>query len=212
MTRNEDEATPVIYFTDNDGNADFDPTPPSHCAERIKQLTTDQLLREGKSSEAFSAKPILMTVFYQNCCNLSVIDTPGLRPNDKTWGEEIARIVRSYLTADAIPVFIQNGAQEWVQSLLSDDNGFVRQWDKNLQRTIVCITKFDERLNSAHNKQSLLSFMKAEDRSVNGLHPLLGYNYVSVGVSNEATNIRDDIQRATISDIEKLLRSGFTCE
>jgi hypothetical protein len=217
MSRKEGVTAPEIYFTDNDGNTDKNKTPPEACEDRIKDLTNDQLAREQKNvKEGFSSKLIVMSVQYQHCSNISVIDTPGLRPNDKNCREEIEKIVIQYLNKDSIPIYIQNSGQEWSVSHLSDEAGFLRKWDTDLSKTIVCISKFDERLNSSFDKTGLISFMIAEDPTVKSLRPILGYNYVSIGVPTKSNGVqstlKDDMERAALQDIDKLLRAGFSAE
>lgn len=207
MTRDPNQAVPLIYFIDNEGKQDSFSTSPHDCAQRIADLS-DEHLRKISSTNGFSQVAIVMKVYYKHCSNISVIDTPGLRPNDDMCNSEIEKIITYYLHRDAIPVYIQASGQEWFGSLITQPNSFIRKWDADLSHTIVCITKFEEKLSSlAHDKDGLKNFMLAKDKTMQALKPLLGFNYVSIG--QPRGTILEDIESASIENISKMLHAGF---
>ena len=125
-----------------------------------------------KIHAAVSKKPIVMRVEYAHCPNLNIIDTPGFvlkvdfsyentcsstksNPNfspqakkgePENTPDEIKLMVKSLAAPPhRILLFLQQSSVEWCSSLWLDD---IREIDPTFRRTIIVVSKFDNRLKA----------------------------------------------------------------
>ncbi|KAK3028418.1 hypothetical protein RJ639_039628 [Escallonia herrerae] len=126
----------------------------SAIADTIK-LRTDALLK--KSRTAVSPKPIVMRAEYAHCPNLTIIDTPGFvlkakKGEPESTPDEILSMVKSLAgPPHRILLFLQQSSVEWCSSLWLDA---IRDIDPTFRRTVIVVSKFDNRLKS-------LSFLRS---------------------------------------------------
>ncbi|XP_071736666.1 dynamin-related protein 5A-like [Rutidosis leptorrhynchoides] len=133
----------------------------SEIADTIKSRT-DALLKKTKT--AVSSKPIVMRAEYAHCPNLTVIDTPGFvlkakKGEPESTPEEILSMVKSLASPPhRILVFLQQSSVEWCSSLWLDT---IREIDPNFRRTIIVVSKFDNRLKEFTDKWEVDSYLSA---------------------------------------------------
>ncbi|XP_039819194.1 dynamin-related protein 5A-like isoform X3 [Panicum virgatum] len=118
----------------------------TEIADVIKQRTQSHL---QKIQAAVSSEPIFMRAEYAHCPNLTVIDTPGLvlkpmKGEPDTTPEEILSMVKSIASPPhRLLLFLQQSSVEWRSSLWLDT---IREIDPSFRRTIIIVSKFDNRL------------------------------------------------------------------
>ncbi|KAK6134564.1 hypothetical protein DH2020_031684 [Rehmannia glutinosa] len=115
-------------------------------ADTIKSRT-EALLK--KTRTAVSSKSIVMRVEYAHCPNLTIIDTPGFvlkakKGEPESTPDEILSMVKSLASPPhRILLFLQQSSVEWCSSLWLDA---IREIDPTFRRTIIVVSKFDNRL------------------------------------------------------------------
>ncbi|CAM6098893.1 unnamed protein product [Calypogeia fissa] len=119
---------------------------PAAVAEAIRSRTESFLKKTGTT---VASKPIVMRAEYAFCPNLTIIDTPGFILKAKkgeleSTPEDILAMVRELAAPQhRILLFLQQSSVEWCSSLWLDS---IRAIDPTLSRTIVVVSKFDNRL------------------------------------------------------------------
>ncbi|CAI9303738.1 unnamed protein product [Lactuca saligna] len=133
----------------------------SAVADTIKSRT-DTLLKKTKT--AVSPKPIVMRAEYAHCPNLTIIDTPGFvlkakKGEPESTPEEILSMVKSLATPPhRILVFLQQSSVEWCSSLWLDS---IREIDPTFRRTVIVVSKFDNRLREFTERWEVDTYLSA---------------------------------------------------
>ncbi|KAL8223683.1 hypothetical protein R6Q57_019158 [Mikania cordata] len=130
----------------------------SEVADTIKSRT-DAMLQKTKT--AVSSKPIVMRAEYAHCPNLTIIDTPGFakKGEPETTPEEILAMVKSLANPPhRILVFLQQSSVEWCSSLWLDA---IRDIDPTFRRTIIVVSKFDNRLKEFTERWEVDRYLSA---------------------------------------------------
>lgn len=118
----------------------------SAIADAIRSRTEHHL---KKIRAAVSAKPIVMRAEYAYCPNLTIIDTPGFvlkakKGEPESTPDDILAMVKALAApTHRLLLFLQQSSVEWCSSLWLDT---IRAVDPTLRRTIVVVSKFDNRL------------------------------------------------------------------
>ncbi|KAI3889324.1 hypothetical protein MKX03_004739 [Papaver bracteatum] len=105
-----------------------------------------------RTKTTVSSKPIVMRAEYAHSPNLTIIDTPGFilkakKGEPENTPEEILSMVKSLAShPHRLLLFLQQSSVEWCSSLWLDT---IREIDPMLKRTIVVVSKFDNRLKGA---------------------------------------------------------------
>ncbi|KAG8082043.1 hypothetical protein GUJ93_ZPchr0014g47303 [Zizania palustris] len=117
-------------------------------ADLIKQRTKRHL---WKIQAAVFSKAIVMRAEYAHYPNLTIIDTPGFvlkakKGEPESTPEEILLMVKSLASrSHRLLLFLQRSSVEWCSSLWLDA---IREIDPTFRRTMIVISKFDNRLKS----------------------------------------------------------------
>jgi hypothetical protein len=138
----------LLLILKEEDSDDYGPVimPASAVAEAIRVRTEDCLKMLGT---AVSAKPIVMRAEYAFCPNLTIIDTPGFvlkgkKGEPENTPDEILAMVRTLAAPKhRLLLFLQQSSVEWCSSLWLD---IVKSIDPSLERTIIVVSKFDNRL------------------------------------------------------------------
>jgi hypothetical protein len=135
--------------------------PASAVAEAIRVRTEDCLKMLGT---AVSAKPIVMRAEYAFCPNLTIIDTPGFvlkgkKGEPENTPDEILAMVRTLAAPKhRLLLFLQQSSVEWCSSLWLD---IVKSIDPSLERTIIVVSKFDNRLKEFAERWEVDRYLSA---------------------------------------------------
>ncbi|KAH9322298.1 hypothetical protein KI387_016937, partial [Taxus chinensis] len=133
----------------------------SAVADAIKSRTEEHL---KKIRAAVSAKPIIMRAEYAHCPNLTIIDTPGFvlkakKGEPDSTPEDILSMVKALAAPpNRLLLFLQQSSVEWCSSLWLDT---IRAVDPTLRRTIVVVSKFDNRLKEFGERWEVDRYLSA---------------------------------------------------
>ncbi|XP_071689091.1 dynamin-related protein 5A-like [Rutidosis leptorrhynchoides] len=165
-------------------------------ADTIKSRT-DALLKKTKT--AVSSKPIVMRAEYAHCPNLTIIDTPGFvlkakKGEPDTTPEEILSMVKSLASPPhRILVFLQQSSVEWCSSLWLD---VIRDIDPTFRRTLIVVSKFDNRLKEFTERWEVDRYLSASGYLGDNTHPFF------VALPKERTTVSNDEFRTQISQVD----------
>ncbi|KAE8680136.1 Dynamin-related protein 5A [Hibiscus syriacus] len=133
---------------------------------------------EDSEEYGISPKPIVMRAEFAHCPNLTIIDTPGFvlkakKGEPENAPEEILSMVKSLANPPhLILLFLQQSSVEWCSSLWLDS---IREIDPTFRRTIIVVSKFDNRLKgvlidgAADHSPEQWGKTTEEERSESGL-------------------------------------------
>ncbi|GER53864.1 dynamin family protein [Striga asiatica] len=130
-------------------------------ADTIK-ARTEALLKKTKA--AVSPKPIVIRVEYAHCPNLTIIDTPGFvlkakKGEPESTPDEILSMVKNIASPPhRILLFLQQSSVEWCSSLWLDT---IREIDPAFRRTIIVVSKFDNRLKEFSDRWEVDRYLSA---------------------------------------------------
>ncbi|KAL3682881.1 hypothetical protein R1sor_000903 [Riccia sorocarpa] len=170
--------------------------PASAVAEAIRSRTESLLKRTGT---AVHSKPIVMRAEYAFCSNLTIIDTPGFilkakKGEPENTPEDIVSMVRELASPPhRILLFLQQSSVEWCSSLWLDT---VRSIDPNLRRTIVVVSKFDNRLKEFAEKWEVERYLSAGGYLGDTARPFF------VALPKERATIANDEFRRAIAKVD----------
>ncbi|KAM0919182.1 hypothetical protein ACQ4PT_008381 [Festuca glaucescens] len=178
----------------------------SAIADLIKQRTESHL---RTIQAAVSSKPIVMRAEYAHCPNLTIIDTPGFvlkskKGEPERTPQEILSMVKTLASPPhRLILFLQQSSVEWCSSLWLDA---IREIDPTFRRTMIVISKFDNRLKEFTEKWEVDSYLSASGYLGDNIHPFFVALPKDRGmVSNE--EFRRQICQVDI-DVLKHLRDG----
>ncbi|XP_016648479.1 PREDICTED: dynamin-related protein 5A isoform X1 [Prunus mume] len=169
---------------------------PSAIADIIKSRT-ETLLKKTKS--AVSSKPIVMRAEYAHCPNLTIIDTPGFvlkakKGEPERTPEEILSMVKSLASPPhRILLFLQQSSVEWCSSLWLDA---IRDIDPTFRRTIIVVSKFDNRLKEFSDRWEVDRYLSASGYLGDNTHPFF------VALPKDRNTISNDEFRRQISQVD----------
>ncbi|WVZ83099.1 hypothetical protein U9M48_030277 [Paspalum notatum var. saurae] len=139
----------------------------------LSKKRTESHLRKIKA--AVSSKPIVMRAECAHCPNLTVIDTPGfviqaLRGEPESLPDEILSMVKALAAAPhRLVLFLQQSSVEWGSSIWLET---LEEIDPTFSRTIVVISKFDNRLKVEFEKRSEVdTFLSASGYLEDNIRP-----------------------------------------
>jgi GTP-binding protein EngB required for normal cell division len=134
--------------------------PVASLAAEIKERT----LAITGGDEAVSSRPIILTVKFKHSPNLTVIDTPGFvglnRTKTEMTMEAIDRMVEDLVTGEnnhRIIVCLEQATVEWRNPTKS--RLFVEKVDPTFSRTVMVMTKFDNRLAQIKTRYELDKYL-----------------------------------------------------
>ncbi|CAN6443614.1 unnamed protein product [Victoria cruziana] len=153
---------PRCRFQEEDSDDYGSPIISSSTIAEIIKSRTDSLLK--KTRTAVSPKPIVMRAEYAHCPNLTIIDTPGFvlkakKGEPDSTPDEILSMVKALAAPPhRMLLFLQQSSVEWCSSLWLDA---VRSVDPTLRRTIVVVSKFDNRLKEFTDRWEVDRYLSA---------------------------------------------------
>ncbi|MCO5548056.1 hypothetical protein L7F22_001512 [Adiantum nelumboides] len=208
MVHDASALEPLCRLQDEDSD-DYGPViaPASAVAEAIKLRTEEHLKKERT---AVSSKPIVMRIEYAFCPNLTIIDTPGFvlkakKGEPENTPEDIMSMVRTLAAPQhRLLLFLQQSSVEWCSSLWLD---FIRSVDPSLRRTIVVISKFDNRLKEFGERWEVDRYLSAGGYLGETAHPF----FVALPKDRTMTS-NEDFRRqigAVDSDVRRYLRDNI---
>ncbi|KAL3652566.1 Dynamin-related protein 5A [Castilleja foliolosa] len=185
------------YFDEEDseeyGNAIISSTA---IADTIK-ARTESLLK--KTRTAVSSKSIVMRVEYAHCPNLTIIDTPGFvlkakKGEPESTPDEILSMVKSLASPPhRIILFLQQSSVEWCSSLWLDA---IREIDPSFRRTIIVVSKFDNRLKEFSERLEVDRYLSASGYLGENTKPFF------VALPKDRTIVSNDEFRRQISQVD----------
>ncbi|KAK4439181.1 Dynamin-related protein 5A [Sesamum alatum] len=165
-------------------------------ADTIKSRT-EALLR--KTRTAVSSKPIIMRAEYAHCPNLTIIDTPGFvlkarKGEPESTPEEILSMVKSLASPPhRILLFLQQSSVEWCSSLWLDA---IREIDPAFRRSIIVVSKFDNRLKEFGDRWEVDRYLSASGYLGENTRPFF------VALPKDRSTVSNDEFRRQISQVD----------
>ncbi|KAK8938420.1 Dynamin-related protein 5A [Platanthera zijinensis] len=147
MVHDPSSLEPRCRFQDEDSEDYGSPVVFGTAIADLIRSRTDAHLKKIKA--AVSSKPIVMRAEYAHCPNLTIIDTPGFvlkakKGEPENTPDEILSMVKSLATPPhRLLLFLQQSSVEWCSSLWLDS---IKEIDPTFKRTIIVVSKFDNRL------------------------------------------------------------------
>ncbi|KAF8409233.1 hypothetical protein HHK36_005307 [Tetracentron sinense] len=168
----------------------------SAIADLIKSRT-EALLKKTKT--AVSSKPIIMRAEFAHCPNLTIIDTPGFvlkakKGEPENTPDEILSMVKSLASPPhRLLMFLQQSSVEWCSSLWLDA---IREIDPTFRRTIIVISKFDNRLKEFGDRWEVDRYLSANGYLGENTHPFF------VALPKDRGTVSNDEFRRQISQVD----------
>ncbi|KAM3332153.1 hypothetical protein ACQJBY_027773 [Aegilops geniculata] len=165
-------------------------------ADLIKQRTESHL---RTIQAAVSSKPIVMRAEYAHCPNLTIIDTPGFvlkakKGEPERTPEEILSMVKTLASPPhRLILFLQQSSVEWCSSLWLDA---IREIDPTFRRTMIVISKFDNRLKEFTERWEVDSYLSASGYLGDNIHPFF------VALPKDRGTISNDEFRRQICQVD----------
>ena len=154
MKQDSSQSIPLCYFFNENLKLGIEsnPTPYIELEKEIKRRNNSIGLNN------VSSKPIILSVRFKDCSNVTIIDTPGFR-RQKTdlFGEKIKELVTKLITPKhRIILCLEQSTVEWCNS---ETRPFVEKVDPKYERTIFICTKFNNRLNQFQSSEDTNKFL-----------------------------------------------------
>ncbi|KAF3335089.1 dynamin-related protein 5A [Carex littledalei] len=163
---------PRCRFQDEDSEEYGNPMVLSSAIADLIRSRTETHLRNVQA--AVSSKPIVMRAEYAHCPNLTIIDTPGFvlkakKGEPESTPNDILSMVKSLASPPhRILLFLQQSSVEWCSSLWLDS---IREIDPTFKRTIIVVSKFDNRLKEFTERWEIDSYLSASGYLGDTTHP-----------------------------------------
>ncbi|KAI5571547.1 hypothetical protein BDE02_11G101300 [Populus trichocarpa] len=163
----------------------------------IIKSRTEVLLKRTKT--AVSSKPIVMRAEYAHCPNLTIIDTPGFvlkarKGEPENTPDEILSMVKSLASPPhRILLFLQQSSVEWCSSLWLDA---IKDIDPNFRRTVIVVSKFDNRLKEFSDRWEVDRYLSASGYLGENTRPFF------VALPKDKNTITNDEFRRQISQVD----------
>ncbi|XP_076923662.1 dynamin-related protein 5A-like [Bidens hawaiensis] len=188
---------PICRFQEEDSEEYGSPIVSSSAIADTIKSRTDAMLKKTKT--AVSSKPIVMRVEYAHCPNLTIIDTPGFvlkakKGEPESTPEEILSMVISLASPpNRILLFLQQSSVEWCSSLWLDA---IRDIDPTFRRTLIVVSKFDNRLKEFTERWEVDRYLSASGYLGENTQPFF------VALPKERTAVSNDEFRKQISQVD----------
>ncbi|XP_057968663.1 dynamin-related protein 5A [Malania oleifera] len=162
MVHDSTALDPRCRFQEEDSEEYGSPIVSASAIADIIRSRTEALLKKTKT--AVSSKPIVMRAEYAHCPNLTIIDTPGFvlkakKGEPDNTPDEILSMVKSLASpTHRILLFLQQSSVEWCSSLWLDA---IREIDPTFKRTVIVVSKFDNRLKEFSDRWEVDRYLGA---------------------------------------------------
>ncbi|GAB2230784.1 hypothetical protein Droror1_Dr00015076 [Drosera rotundifolia] len=198
---------PRCRFQEEDSEEYGSPVVLGSAIADIIKSRTEALLKRTRA--AVSSKPIVMRAEFAHCPNLTIIDTPGFvlkakKGEPENTPDEIISMVKSLASPpNRILLFLQQSSVEWCSSLWLDS---VREIDPTFRRTVVVVSKFDNRLKEFNDRWEVDRYLSASGYLGENIHPFF------VALPKDRNTISNEEFRKQIShvdsEVKRHLRDG----
>jgi hypothetical protein len=199
-------AVPLCHFVREDNSQlEENPTAWDQVAQRIQDITD-----KTTAPEQVSPQPITIHIAFARAPNLTLIDTPGFvrlgRGNQDT-GHAIKEMVTSLVTGPNSHRFIvclEQATVEWRNP--TDSREFINQVDPEWRRSMLVVTKLDNRLNQINTAAELNTYL-----STSGYVPIEPL-FISLPARRVASTIADfqrTIEEHDRAMLQRLRAIGF---
>ncbi|GLT83335.1 hypothetical protein SLE2022_016300 [Rubroshorea leprosula] len=188
---------PRCRFQEEDSEEYGSPVVLASAIADIIKSRTEALLKKTKT--AVSSKPIVMRAEYAHCPNLTIVDTPGfvLKPKKgepENTPDEILSMVKSLASPPhRILLFLQQSSVEWCSSLWLDA---IREIDPTFRRTVIVVSKFDNRLKEFSDRWEVDRYLSASGYLGENTRPFF------VALPKDRSTISNDEFRRQISQVD----------
>ncbi|GAV72308.1 Dynamin_N domain-containing protein, partial [Cephalotus follicularis] len=188
---------PRCRFQEEDSEEYGSPVVLASAIADIIKCRTEVLLKKTKT--AVSSKPIVIRAEYAHCPNLTIIDTPGFvlkakKGEPETTPEEILSMVKSLASPPhRILLFLQQSSVEWCSSLWLDS---IREIDPTFRRTIIVVSKFDNRLKEFSDRWEVDRYLSASGYLGENTRPFF------VALPKDRSTVLNDEFRRQISQVD----------
>ncbi|KAB1216616.1 Dynamin-related protein 5A [Morella rubra] len=197
MVHDPSALEPRCRFQEEDSEEYGSPVVSASAIADILRSRTEALLKKTKT--AVSPKPIVMRAEYAHCPNLTIIDTPGFvlkakKGEPENTPEEILAMVKSLASPPhRILVFLQQSSVEWCSSLWLDA---IREIDPTFRRTVIVVSKFDNRLKEFSDRWEVDRYLSASGYLGDNTRPFF------VALPKDRSNISNEEFRRQISQVD----------
>ncbi|XP_061370760.1 dynamin-related protein 5A [Gastrolobium bilobum] len=197
MVHDPSALEPRCRFQEEDSEEYGSPVVLASMIADIIKSRTEALLKKAKT--AVSPKPIVMRAEYAHCPNLTIIDTPGFvlkakKGEPENTPEEILSMVKSLASPPhRILLFLQQSSVEWCSSLWLDA---IREIDPTFRRTVIVVSKFDNRLKEFSDRWEVDRYLSASGYLGESTRPFF------VALPKDRGNISNDEFRRQISQVD----------
>ncbi|KAK3426999.1 hypothetical protein EUGRSUZ_F03311 [Eucalyptus grandis] len=202
MVHDPSALEPRCRFQEEDSEEYGSPVVSSSTIADIIKSRTVALLKKTKT--AVSSNPIVMRTEYAHCPNLTIIDTPGFvlkakKGEPESTPDEILQMVKSLASPPhRILVFLQQSSVEWCSSLWLDA---IREIDPSFRRTVIVVSKFDNRLKEFSDRWEVDRYLSASGYLGENTRPFF------VALPKDRTTVSNEEFRRQISRVdEEVLR------
>ncbi|KAJ8747566.1 hypothetical protein K2173_014350 [Erythroxylum novogranatense] len=188
---------PRCRFQDEDSEEYGTSVVSSTAIADIIRSRTESLLKKTKT--AVSSKPIVLRAEYAHCPNLTIIDTPGFvlkakKGEPESTPQEILSMVKSLASPPhRILLFLQQSSVEWCSSLWLDS---IREIDPTFRRTVIVVSKFDNRLKEFSDRWEVDRYLSASGYLGENTRPFF------VALPKDRNTISNDEFRRQISQVD----------
>ncbi|URD90801.1 DYNc [Musa troglodytarum] len=168
----------------------------SAIADLIRSRTEAHL---RKLQASVSSKPIVMRAEYAHCPNLTIIDTPGFvlkakKGEPESTPTEILSMVKSLASPPhRLLLFLQQSSVEWCSSLWLDA---IREIDPTFKRTIIVVSKFDNRLKEFTERWEVDNYLSANGYLGENIRPYF------VALPKDRGSVTNEEFRRQISQVD----------
>ncbi|XP_059443432.1 dynamin-related protein 5A isoform X2 [Corylus avellana] len=197
MVHDPSALEPRCRFQEEDSEEYGSPVVLASAIADIIKSRTEALLKKTKT--AVSSKPIVMRAEYAHCPNLTIIDTPGFvlkakKGEPDNTPEEILSMVKSLASPPhRILLFLQQSSVEWCSSLWLDS---IREIDPTFRRTVIVVSKFDNRLKEFSDRWEVDRYLSASGYLGDNIRPFF------VALPKDRNTISNDEFRRQISQVD----------
>ncbi|KAK6946709.1 Dynamin, N-terminal [Dillenia turbinata] len=208
MVHDPSAQEPRCRFQEEDSEEYGSPIISSSTIADLIRSRTEALLKKTKT--AVSSKPIVMRAEYAHCPNLTIIDTPGFvlkakKGEPEKTPDEILSMVKSLAgPPHRILLFLQQSSVEWCSSLWLD---VIREIDPTFRRTVIVVSKFDNRLKEFSDRWEVDRYLSASGYLGDNTRPFF------VALPKDRSTISNEEFRRQISqvdnDVLRQLRDGI---
>ncbi|KAK1274929.1 Dynamin-related protein 5A [Acorus gramineus] len=197
MVHDPSASEPRCRFQEEDSEEYGSPMILASAIADVIKMRTEAHLKKTKT--AVSPKPIVMRAEYAHCPNLTIIDTPGFvlkakKGEPESTPEEILSMVKQLASPPhRLLLFLQQSSVEWCSSLWLDA---IRKIDPTFRRTIIVVSKFDNRLKEFSDRWEVDRYLSASGYLGDNTHPFF------VALPKDRGTLSNDEFRRQISQVD----------